>query len=59
MALTEEASGRNFRRISATAVDATGTNSSDSFPASEFTQGDFQFVWAGITGTATAELQRS
>lgn len=59
MALTEITSGRNFRRLTADAVDATGTNSSDNFPASEFLQGDFQFVWAAMTGTATAELQRS
>lgn len=60
-ALTREGSSSSYITYSATAVAATGANSSDSFPAAPFTQGTFQIVWAGhnLVNGSTFELQSS
>lgn len=41
------------------ALDATGTTASDSIDVSAYNNGTYQVVWAGISGTATYELQVS
>lgn len=59
MAVTEILKSLNFVEANTATVDATGLNSSDSFDTSSYAHGTFQVIWAGITGTATFEVQVS
>jgi|6_EtaG_2_1085325.scaffolds.fasta_scaffold07631_3 subtilisin family serine protease len=59
MTVTSESLGRNFRRISATAVSANGLNSGDAIAVSDTTRGTFQVVHATHDDTSTWEIQSS
>lgn len=40
-------------------ISASATSASDSIDASSFNNGGYQIIWAGMTGTATYEIQQS